>query len=411
MNLWLITNIRILRHEPLPSHAIQNLQTAAALAELGHGVLVWVGALEGAPDGGGRGLIEERLGRPLPGGVRLLAYRPRGAREEKKTPFASPLARLINTLRARLAAPPPEAVITRSPRLLAQLHGSWLRPAGARLILEYQYPEWAQLWRAWRKRNPAAPLGACVARLREWRRREDAWLALADGILYAASGHKLLLEQAQYAGPAEWIPSGCLPPELAPVGKAADAPQEYDVGFVGSLAPENGLECLLEALGAMDRVNALVVGGGPKPYVEALKRRAGQLGLDARVTFAGALAFGAVRAQMRRCRVGVAPISHRRGPEKRQFASPLKLIEWMAAGAAVVATAVPSVFQQAVDGRNALLVPPESPGALAGAIGRLLRDEALRTRLAQGGLASAGQAAYPNRAQIVAGFIERLRRR
>jgi glycosyltransferase involved in cell wall biosynthesis len=64
----------------------------------------------------------------------------------------------------------------------------------------------------------------------------------------------------------------------------------------------------------------------------------------------------------------------------------LPAIEAMACGVPVVATtggALPEVV--GTDGETGLLVPPNDPGALAGAIGRLLDDPALRTRLGEAG--------------------------
>jgi len=66
----------------------------------------------------------------------------------------------------------------------------------------------------------------------------------------------------------------------------------------------------------------------------------------------------------------------------------LPAIEAMACGVALVATtggALPEVVGP--DGRNALLVPPGDPGALAVAIGRVLDDPGLRERLAVAGRA------------------------
>lgn len=401
MNLWLLTSIRLEPATALRASSIQNLQTAMALAEQGHRVLLWVAHRD--PQCGA--LIEQRLGRPLPAGVRLLAYTPHGPAGEKKTPFFSRLDRLFNIARARWAAPPPDAIITRSPRAIGQLRHSRLAPPGARLVLEYQYPEWAQLWREWRRRHKTAPtLGEATRRLREWRRQEDAWLGLADGILYAARGHETLLAHAGYDGPAGWLPSGCLAPAGAPAGTAVD----YELGYVGALAPENGLEGLLEALARMPGARLLLIGGGRPAYVKGLQELAGRVGVAGRVEFSGAVDFCQVRPLLRRCRVGLVPLSRRQGPEKRQFASPLKLVEWMAAGVPVAATAVPSVCQFAVHERNCLLVAPEAPAALAAAAAQLLADPALATTLAQAGLADAARVAWPARARQIAGFIQAL---
>jgi glycosyltransferase involved in cell wall biosynthesis len=58
------------------------------------------------------------------------------------------------------------------------------------------------------------------------------------------------------------------------------------------------------------------------------------------------------------------------------------LLEALAAGLPVVAAAVGGVPEIATDEQNALLVRARCPGALAGALARLLEDTALRERLA-----------------------------
>jgi glycosyltransferase involved in cell wall biosynthesis len=62
--------------------------------------------------------------------------------------------------------------------------------------------------------------------------------------------------------------------------------------------------------------------------------------------------------------------------------SPLSVMEYMAAELPIVATRVGGVPDLIDDGVHGLLVPPRDAVALAGAIERLLDDEALRRRLA-----------------------------
>src|SRR5262249_13241169 len=53
-------------------------------------------------------------------------------------------------------------------------------------------------------------------------------------------------------------------------------------------------------------------------------------------------------------------------PISARYTSPLKLFEYMAAGRPIVASDLPSLREVLTGGRNAVLVPPDDPGALAG---------------------------------------------
>ena len=64
---------------------------------------------------------------------------------------------------------------------------------------------------------------------------------------------------------------------------------------------------------------------------------------------------------------------------------PNVLVEAMAAGTPVVASAVSGIPELVAHGVNGMLVPPEDPDALADALVRLHRDTALRARLSRAG--------------------------
>lgn len=72
----------------------------------------------------------------------------------------------------------------------------------------------------------------------------------------------------------------------------------------------------------------------------------------------------------------------------RSEAFPNGVIEAMAAGLPVVATAVGGILELVDDGRTGVLVPPDDPAALARAIQRLLDDPARAAALAQAGRAA-----------------------
>ena len=76
--------------------------------------------------------------------------------------------------------------------------------------------------------------------------------------------------------------------------------------------------------------------------------------------------------------------------------SPLALHEALAAGRPVVATAVGGIPELLTFGQAGLLVPPEDPGALATAVGRVLSDRHLAEHL--GAQAIEAAAAWPDAA-------------
>jgi glycosyltransferase involved in cell wall biosynthesis len=73
------------------------------------------------------------------------------------------------------------------------------------------------------------------------------------------------------------------------------------------------------------------------------------------------------------------------------------LLEAMAAGVPAVATQVGGTPEIAVNGENALLVPPDDSFALASAIGRVLHDGALRSKLVANARATVAQQHTPER--------------
>jgi glycosyltransferase involved in cell wall biosynthesis len=64
---------------------------------------------------------------------------------------------------------------------------------------------------------------------------------------------------------------------------------------------------------------------------------------------------------------------------------PISLLEAMAAGRPVIATAVSGSSELVIDGETGMLVPPADPRALAAAIDALLRDRAAASAMAAAG--------------------------
>ncbi len=172
-----------------------------------------------------------------------------------------------------------------------------------------------------------------------------------------------------------------------PLARWQDGPR--NILFVGRFEPRKGLLDLLKAYRILRKTGCdcrvLVVGSGPlareaSRYVAT--RRLGDVEFLGRVT-------DEEKAQLfRTADVYVSPAT---GGESFGIV----LLEAMAAGTAIVASDIHGYKGVVRRGREALLVPPREPKALAGAIARLLRDDEERTAMAAAGRIRAEEFSWP----------------
>jgi len=181
------------------------------------------------------------------------------------------------------------------------------------------------------------------------------------------------------------IPNGVDPARFSP---ARRTPQPVDatsrpftVGFVGTLKPWHDLATLMQAVawlrGRRPSLRLVIVGDGPGRQV--LERNAARLGLADALDVRGAVDHSDVPEILTGMDVAVAPYRDLRP----FYFSPLKLVEYMAAGVPVVASSGGEIDDLVQDGVTGLLYRPGDAGSLARALERLASDPLLGNRLAR----------------------------
>lgn len=149
------------------------------------------------------------------------------------------------------------------------------------------------------------------------------------------------------------------------------------VGTYARLWPQKSIDVLLRSAAICLRrglaFDVLIIGEGP--LRTSLMALASELGIEGRTRFLDDPG-GAVAAL---ASLDVFVLS------SSVEATPLALMEAMAAGRTVIATRVGGVSGMVNDGETGLLVEPNDTGALAAAIGRIVTDASLRGRLAAAG--------------------------
>lgn len=210
---------------------------------------------------------------------------------------------------------------------------------------------------------------------------EQAALAATSCVVAVSDElREMLIDQGVDANKIVVVPNGVDIRFFTPDGPVARidgvGPDRMIVGFVGSLKAWHGVEILVEAfrvLACDPAFHLLVVGDGPEA------RRIDQLGdeLQGRVTRIPVVRHDLVPSFLRAIDVAVAPYPSL----DRFYYSPLKVLEYLATGRAIVASRIGQVQQLVRDGETGLLVPPGDVATLVRQIRCLAADGALRRRL------------------------------
>lgn len=215
-------------------------------------------------------------------------------------------------------------------------------------------------------------------RYTRWRLAQTRWLARrTDRIVGCSEGvREALLALGMPPERTIAIPNGI---RLDPFAEADAHPFEQrtpGIVMVARFSKQKDHATLLRAVALLGQrglhVPLQLPGGGKALHRKPLEALAAQLGIADRVQFPGVVRDVPQRLMTHQVCVLT---THYEG-------MPLALLEGMAAGCAVVGSAVPGVREVLTDGEDGLLVAEGDPQALADALVRLLRDPHDAARMA-----------------------------
>jgi glycosyltransferase involved in cell wall biosynthesis len=232
------------------------------------------------------------------------------------------------------------------------------------LVLEVHTP--FHLERELRGRRPSKLLRR-LERL-QWRAADRIWV----------NSHELETIIAEDIGISDRIT--CIPHGIRMEQFGRDPRQHANetvrVVFVGSFYHWHGVELLIDAFAmAYEHVKGLrlsLIGDGLTRH--ACEARVRNLGIAGAVEFTGWISREKVLEHLADAHIGVAPYLKL----KTFYFDPVKVIEYMAAGLAVIASRQGSIGRTVDHGKDGLLVPPNDVKALAKAITTLTSDAVLR---------------------------------
>jgi glycosyltransferase involved in cell wall biosynthesis len=187
--------------------------------------------------------------------------------------------------------------------------------------------------------------------------------------IFAVSEELAALLAAEAGGEAKIdVVPNAIDPAKVPTRLEREPGSPFVVGFAGSLKKWHGLEVLGEAcrraLKLAPNLRVEIVGDGP------LAAEVTELAKESRITVHGQRSHAGVLALIARWDAGLAPYM----PLARFYFSPLKVLEYMAAGVCPIASDLGQIRPLLDGGTRGVLVEPANPRALAAAIVELARD-------------------------------------
>jgi glycosyltransferase involved in cell wall biosynthesis len=212
--------------------------------------------------------------------------------------------------------------------------------------------------------------------------RYERWICnAADHVFAVSTPLARVLSEQHHVDRARLtvLPNGANPETFHPSASPADVRATLNlgnrvvVGFVGILRPWHGIDMFLDAIAMLRQrgrdVHALIVGDGPMEDV--LRRKCGEAGIADRVTFTGRVSHDQVRGYVAAMDIAVSP-------RATFYASPMKILEYMAMGKPVVAPAMENIRDLIDDRRTGLLFTENDPRDLASRVEELILSPELR---------------------------------
>jgi glycosyltransferase involved in cell wall biosynthesis len=216
--------------------------------------------------------------------------------------------------------------------------------------------------------------------------RIERWLARSTAAIIAVSEDEAIHARELGLDPRKIhvVPNGIDPPIVpsrATVrARLGLAPHDFVLGFVGRLTPQKNPELLVEAMAllAAQHPQAKLVMVGSGPLEASVRHQIARLGVEDRVLLLGDVVGAAIMPAF-----DVFCLS------SRYEGMPYVLLEALAAGLPIVATAVGGVTMCVEPRHNGFIVEPGSAEAFAAALSPLAADPLVHQSCAQNSLAKA----------------------
>lgn len=233
-------------------------------------------------------------------------------------------------------------------------------------------------------------------------------LGAVRGIIVTTPSHAHALTAAGV--PARKILTSPNAVRLADFGaiEARSTGGRFSVVYAGNLFRRKGVFVLADAAALLpDHYSIEFIGGSPEAE-RPFRAYLAETNATSRITLRGYMAPRDLPAALLAADVLVLPNSAM-SKVSEIYTSPLKLFEYMAAGRPIVASDVGASRNVLVHDRNAVLVRPDDPAALAAGIRQVCEDPSLGARLGAQARRDVESCTWENRAARIADFIgERL---
>jgi glycosyltransferase involved in cell wall biosynthesis len=158
------------------------------------------------------------------------------------------------------------------------------------------------------------------------------------------------------------------------------------IGFVGWFRRWHGLELLLEAFynsglanGGSSNGRAVLMLVGDGPATDELKDYVARRRLQDSVIFTGPVSHEKIPEYLALVDIAVQPAAN-------EYCCPMKILEYMGLGKAIVAPRQENIEELLDNGRNAILFDPGDVKGLARALAALVNDPALKSKMGQNAL-------------------------